>query len=80
MKEKKDQEPSISMMEAHIKQLAPILNKYENCITAIEAGMIGPWGEMHSSACANKETINKNYRCIFKKMLIIYQFLLELLR
>lgn len=56
---KKDQEPSISMMEAHIKQLAPILNKYENCITAIEAGMIGPWGEMHSSACANKETINK---------------------
>ena len=47
------------MMEAHIKQLAPILNKYENCITAIEAGMVGPWGEMHSSACANKETINK---------------------
>lgn len=55
---KKDQEPSISMIETHIKQLAPILNKYEDCITAIEAGMIGPWGEMHSSACANKETIN----------------------
>lgn len=55
---KKDQEPSLSMMEEHIKQLSPILNKYENCITAIEAGMIGPWGEMHSSACANKETIN----------------------
>lgn len=55
---KKDQEPSLEMMEKHIKQLAPILNKYENCITAIEAGMIGPWGEMHSSACANKETIN----------------------
>ena len=55
---KKDQEPSLSMMEEHIKQLSSILNKYENCITAIEAGMIGPWGEMHSSACANKETIN----------------------
>ena len=55
---KKDQEPSLSMMEEHIKQLSSILNKYENCITAIEAGMIGPWGEMHTSACANKETIN----------------------
>lgn len=43
----------------HIKQLCPILNKYSLTITAIEAGLIGPYGEMHSSQYANKETISK---------------------
>lgn len=53
----KDQEPSVEMMITHITQLCPILNKYIDTLTAIEVGMVGPWGEMHSSQVANSQTI-----------------------
>ena len=51
----KNQEPSIEMIETHIKQLSQVLNNYYHTITAIEAGMLGPWGEMHSSEIATEE-------------------------
>ncbi len=54
----KDKEPDISMILRHIEQVCPILNDYETTITAIEAGLIGPYGEMHSSAIANAEHIS----------------------
>ena len=50
----KNKEASMEMMETHIKQLSHVLNKYYHTITAIEAGMIGPWGEMHSSDVATE--------------------------
>ncbi|MDE5855963.1 MAG: DUF4832 domain-containing protein, partial [Anaeroplasmataceae bacterium] len=55
----KDIEPEISMMEKHIESLKPLFNKYEKMITAVECGLVGPWGEMHSSKIANQETYNK---------------------
>ena len=58
----KDKEPSFSMIEQHIKQLSEILNKHLDTLTAIEAGMIGPWGEMHSSKIATEE----NKALVFK--------------
>ena len=48
-------EPSLEMIEEHIKQLGPIINKHLDVLTAVEAGMIGPWGEMHSSKIASDE-------------------------
>ena len=54
----KNLEPSMQMILNHIEQLCSVLNKYPLTITAIEAGMIGPWGEMHSSDIATKENIN----------------------
>ena len=54
----KDMEPALSMILEHIGQICPVLNKYENTITAIEAGLIGPWGEMHSSKIANADNIS----------------------
>lgn len=54
-----DTEPSESMMLEHVRQLCVVLNRYENTITAIETGMVGKWGEMHSSKLANPKTINK---------------------
>lgn len=50
-----NKEPSLSMIKEHIKQLSTILNKYKDTLTAIEAGMIGPWGEMHTSDIATEE-------------------------
>ena len=53
-----DKEPSMQMISTHIVQICEIANKFETTITAIEAGLIGPWGEMHSSALATSENIN----------------------
>lgn len=55
----KDKEPSIEMMKKHISQLKDLFYKYQNIITAIECGMVGPWGEMHSSSIANQTTYNE---------------------
>ena len=57
-----DKEASMSMIETHVKQLSPIMNKYKDTLTAIEAGLLGPWGEMHTSKIAT----NKNKALIFK--------------
>jgi len=45
-------------MLEHIRQLSEVYEKYPDVITAIEVGMVGPWGEMHTSEKANAETIN----------------------
>ena len=54
----KDKEPAQEIILKHIEQVCPVLNKYETTVTAIEAGLIGPWGEMHSSTIANAEHIS----------------------
>ena len=54
----KDKEPSLSMILRHIEQVCPLLDSYENTVTAIEVGLIGPWGEMHSSTIANAQNIS----------------------
>lgn len=53
-----NKEASLDTMLKHIKQVSSVLNKYTSTITAIEVGMVGPWGEMHTSKCANSATIN----------------------
>ena len=58
----KDKEPDFSMIEEHIKQLSKIMNKYIDTLTAIEAGMLGPWGEMHSSKIATQENCAKVFK------------------
>ena len=54
-----DFEPNEQMIYTHIGQLCEVLNKYPQTITAIEAGMVGPWGEMHTSKKANPQIISK---------------------
>ena len=57
-----DLEPSMQTIEQHIKQLSSVLNKYPDTLTAIEGGMLGKWGEMHTSAIAT----NENKALVFK--------------
>ena len=52
-----DKEPALEVMLGHVKGVCSVLNRYVNTVTAIETGLIGPWGEMHTSAAANKEHI-----------------------
>ena len=53
----KDKEPSLDMIKKHIAQISSVLNKYESTITAIEAGMIGRWGEMNGSAITKDSAV-----------------------
>lgn len=54
-----DLEPSEEIVLKHIDQLCMVLNKFQDTITAIEVGMVGKWGEMHTSKLANLDTIDK---------------------
>ncbi len=42
-------EPSLANMVNHIKQFCSVLNRFPSTVTALEVGMVGPWGEMHTS-------------------------------
>ena len=52
-------EPFIEMIISHIMDISTILNGYTEVITAIEVGMIGPWGEMHTSTMATSDNISR---------------------
>ena len=38
-----------AMLLLHMEQLAEIVNPYQDTILCVQAGMLGPWGEWHSS-------------------------------
>lgn len=42
-------EPALEDIVNHVKQFCPIINDFPATVTALEVGMVGPWGEMHSS-------------------------------
>lgn len=44
-----DIEPDKETMLGHIEQIGAILHDYEDIIMAVDGGMFGPWGEMHST-------------------------------
>ncbi len=50
-------EPSMSLIKEHMKQIANVLNNNKEAILCLESGMLGPWGEQHSTAMAT----NKDY-------------------
>ena len=45
-----DVEPDKAQLLRHIGQIKPILADFEDVIMAVDGGMFGPWGEMHSSS------------------------------
>jgi hypothetical protein len=53
IKGNKNKEPAtFNVILNHVKQIAEVYSEYADVLTAIECGMIGPWGEMHSSVYA----------------------------
>lgn len=48
-----DVEPyDINLIMRHVEQICSIVSDYEDVITAVECGMLGPQGEMHSTSMA----------------------------
>ena len=52
-----NKEPTLPVILQHVEQLCGVLDDYSATVTAVETGLIGPWGEMHTSAIANAEHI-----------------------
>ncbi|MBQ8697017.1 MAG: DUF4874 domain-containing protein [Clostridia bacterium] len=48
----------VAWIVKHIEQLAAVVNEYKDIVIAIEAGMMGPWGEMHCSKYIQPEYSN----------------------
>lgn len=46
-----------SLVLDHLKQLAPVYNANSDVLLAVELGMYGPWGEMHTSRLGTNEHI-----------------------
>lgn len=44
---------SREILERHIEQIAPILNRHREQVYCVQAGWYGPWGEWHSSRYTN---------------------------
>ncbi len=59
---KADLEPSLDMMKNHIKSLSTVINKHTSLFIAIECGLIGPWGEMHTSILDTQDTYNELFK------------------
>ncbi len=47
--------PTVQRILAHLDQLAPLIRKNSDVIFVLQAGMVGAWGEWHSSACRIEE-------------------------
>ena len=43
----------------HIRDLSKIMAEYDDVVVAVEAGIAGPWGEMHSSDYCKAEYMNR---------------------
>ena len=56
---KSNMEPSLEIIKEHIISLSSVINNYKDTIIAVECGLIGPWGEMHTSTLANQDTYNE---------------------
>lgn len=44
-----DCEPEMEVIYEHIEKLCTLFNKKTDAISVVQCGIIGPWGEMHSS-------------------------------
>ncbi len=46
-------EPSMELIERHIAQLGAVIKENTDVVAGVETGMLGPWGEQHSTPLAS---------------------------
>lgn len=56
-----DTSSAIPVIKNHISQLGEIMSDYQDVISGVETGMIGPWGEQHSTTLAKIADANTLY-------------------
>ena len=52
----------------HVRDLSRILAEFDDLVVAVEAGVAGPWGEMHSSAYCEAEYMNRILRTYLENL------------
>ena len=53
-------EPSdFDVLLGHVRDLSKIIADFDDVVVGVEAGIAGPWGEMHSSDYCKKEYMNR---------------------
>lgn len=50
---------NFEIVKKHISQICTLVKNNKNVITAVECGMVGPWGEMHTTNLAEATVDNK---------------------
>lgn len=55
-------EPAFDMVLFHMRQIAAVLNEYADVVPSIECGIIGAFGEMHTSPYCGAEYANRVLR------------------
>lgn len=53
-----DAEPSIELVLQHVGELSSVINEFKDVICSVETGMLGPWGEQHSTTLGDSSTSN----------------------
>ena len=53
-----ENEPSITWIIKHVKTLGSVISEYSDVILGVESGMVGPWGEQHSTIMGSHEKNN----------------------
>lgn len=46
-------EPSLELVLKHIQNVSSVISEYSDVILGVESGMLGPWGEQHSTTLAS---------------------------
>ena len=54
----RENEPSITLITKHIQSLGGAISEYSDVIIGVESGMVGPWGEQHSTALGSSSKSN----------------------
>lgn len=54
------EDPALEIIEGHILQLEPLFADNADVIAFFEAGMLGPWGEWHSSSLAQDPELRRH--------------------
>lgn len=60
-----DAEPDLDTVLKHIENVSKPISKYSDVVLGIESGMLGPWGEQHSTTLASSGA-NTFYRLVQK--------------
>lgn len=65
-----ENEPPLELIEKHIKALGGAISEYCDVIIGVESGMLGPWGEQHSTAMGDSGEQNSlNYHKVVQTWL-----------
>ncbi len=66
----KENEPAFSRVLGHVSSLSKIISDYTDVILGVESGMLGPWGEQHSTTLASPSKSNAStYHSLVKAWL-----------